>query len=438
MPDLRVRRPSRSTSSHEDVGFVEVDSLFRRESGRIVTVLSRIFGLDNIALAEDVMQDVFCRAIEVWKLRGVPRNPSAWLMKAAKNRAIDLIRRERTARNLVPELGRLLESEWTLVPTVNDLFSAETIKDDQLRMIFSCCDPRLAEDVQVALTLHLLCGFTTAEISAAFLSKRSAIEKRIERGKKALAQSKRLFDLADVELSQRVSAVHRAIYLLFNEGYHGASARSAVRTELCREAMRLGALLLENRRVCTPASYALCALMWLHAARLPARLDADGNLIPLGDQDRSLWDAALIARGNEFLDRSASGQDLSEYHIEAAIASLHCSAARAQEIDWEGVVWLYDLLVHIRPSPVIALNRAIALAEHNGPQCGIEAIGAIPHRERLEAYPFLPAALGELEFRAGRLEVARGHFEAAVALARNPTERRFLEIRADRCKLSPA
>jgi RNA polymerase sigma factor (sigma-70 family) len=406
------------------------EHLFRRESGRIVAALSRVFGLDNIALAEDVAQDVFCRALEVWKLRGVPQNPSAWLVKAAKNRAIDLLRRERKFRNLMPELGRLLESEWTRVATVDELFSGETIGDDQLRMIFSCCDPRLSEEAQVTLTLHLLCGFTIREIASAFLSKRSAIEKRIERGKRILASSKRLFDLTDADVQTRLPAVQRALYLLFNEGYHSASARTVVRAELCTEAMRLAALLLENPWTSSPASYGLCALMWLHAARLPARIDGDGDLIRLGDQDRSRWDATLVARGNDFLNRSASGAELSEYHVEAAIASLHSSAPGERETDWPRIVWLYDVLMRIRPSPVIALNRAIAIAQKDGPERGIEEIRAIGDSDKLASYPFFPAALGELELRAGQTDGARKHFEAAVSLARNPTERRFLQRRA--------
>ena len=407
------------------------EPLFRRESGRIVASLSRIFGLDNIELAEDVAQDVFCRALEVWKLRGVPPNPSAWLMKAAKNRAIDLLRRERTARNLVPELGRLLESEWTLVPTVNEVFTAEAIEDDQLRMMFSCCDPSLSEETQVALMLRLLCGFTVGEIASAFLSKSATIEKRIERGKKVLGVSKRLFDMADDELPARLSAVHRALYLLFNEGYHGSSERAVVRAELCREAMRLAESLLESAVVATPATHALCALMCFHAARLGARVDAHGDLIPLADQDRSLWDKRLIAKGNGLLDRSAIGPQLTEYHVEAAIASLHSTAARADETDWPRLVWLYDTLLAIRPSPVIALNRAIAVAYAKGPERGLEAIAAIPEHERLASYPFFPAALAELELRAGKIDEAREHFRAAAALARNSMERRFLELRVE-------
>jgi RNA polymerase sigma-70 factor (ECF subfamily) len=406
------------------------EQLFRQESGRIVAVLTRIFGFGNLALAEDVAQDVFCRALEVWKLRGVPNNPSAWLMKAAKNRAIDLLRRERAARGVEERLQRLLGSEWTLVPTVDELFSASTIKDDQLRMMFSCCAPGLAEQAQVALILQLLCGFTSDEIAAAFLSKRDAVAKRIERGKKVLTASEHLFDLADDELPARLSSVHRALYLLFNEGYHGASKETPVRAELCREAMRLAALLLDDPRVATPVSYALCAMMWLHAARLPARIGAGGELIALADQDRSLWDAALMAKGIEFLERSAQGAELSDYHLQAAIASVHARASAAAETDWDRIVWLYDTLMDVAPSPVVALNRAIAIAEKDGPEAGIRAINAMAQSERLASYPFLPAALGELELRAGHVESARKHFEEAVSLARNAMERRFLQQRA--------
>src|SRR5919109_1754895 len=209
------------------------DHLFRHEAGRMVSALTRIFGVHNLALAEDVVQDAFCRALEVWKFRGVPDNPSAWLMTTAKNRALDVLRRERTARTFAPEMGRLLESEWTAAPLVDESFAAHAIRDEQLRMMFSCCHPRLAEEAQVALILNILCGFGASEIASAFLTGRAAVEKRISRGKKVLARARRLFDLADADFARRLSAVRRALYLLFSEGYHGASAESAVRSELC-------------------------------------------------------------------------------------------------------------------------------------------------------------------------------------------------------------
>src|SRR5258708_17962423 len=210
----------------------------------MVATLTRIFGVHNLPLAEDVVQDALCRALEVWKFQGAPENPSAWLMTTAKNRALDALRRERTARTFAPDLGRLLESEWTLVPVVEELFGAHAIKDDQLRMMFSCCHPRLPEEAQVALVLDVLCGFSVSEIASAFLSTEAAIEKRISRAKNVLAGTKTLFELKDAaDFFGRLSAVHRALYLLFNEGYHGADSESPVRLDLCREAIRLPALL---------------------------------------------------------------------------------------------------------------------------------------------------------------------------------------------------
>jgi RNA polymerase sigma factor (sigma-70 family) len=411
------------------------DHLFRRESGRMVAALTRIFGVHNLALAEDVVQDAFCRALEVWKFRGMPDNPTAWLMATAKNRALDVLRRERTARTFAPELGRLLESEWTLAPVVEELFATNAIKDDLLRMMFSCCNPRLPEEAQIALILNILCGFSVGEIASAFVSTHAAFEKRITRAKKVLGTSKRLFDVASAaEFSARLPSVHRALYLLFNEGYHGAHAETAVRHELCREAMRLVAVLLEHPLGAIPATYALAALMSLHAARLPARVDALGNLNSLVDQDRSQWDRHLLLEGLQFLDLSASGTELTEYHVEAGIASIHARAPRLDDTEWGAIVALYDTLMTIHPSPIVALNRGIAIAQHEGPDRGLKEILSIADRERLSTYPFYFAALGELEFRRGNRETARGHFCAALALARNPMERRFLDQRVAACK----
>ena len=395
----------------------------------MVAALTRIFGVHNLALAEDVVQDAFCRALEVWKARGVPENPSAWLMATAKNRALDVVRRERTARAFAPEVGRLLETEWTTAAIVDEAFAAHRISDEQLRMMFSCCDPRLPEEAQVALILNILCGFGANEIANAFLTGRAAVEKRISRGKKVLGSSRRLFDLADADFAPRLRAVRRALYLLFNEGYHGASRESPVRVELCHEAIRLTALLREYPPAATPETNALAALMSLHAARLPARLDTAGDLTPLVEQDRARWDRGLITEGLALLEQSAAGDEVSPYHVEAAIAAAHASAPNVAETDWAGIVSLYDRLMTIAPSPVVALNRAIAVAERDGAECGLEALHGIADRERLEEYPFYPAALGELELRRGNGAVAREYFSAALGLARNPAERRFLEKR---------
>ena len=411
-----------------------IDSLFRRESGRMIAVLTRVFGVHNLALAEDVVQDAFCHALEVWPFRGMPNNPPAWLMQSARNKAIDVLRRERTARTFAPEVERHVDSEWTLVPAVDELFTAEAMEHDLLRMMFSCCHPRLKEEAQVALVLHILCGFSTREVAAAFVAGHAAIEKRLQRAKSVLANSRKLFDVAQGEaFTDRLPAVQRALYLLFNEGYHGASAESAVRGELCREAMRLVNVLGTHPHGDTPTTRALAALMCLHAARLPARLDAEGELQSLFDQDRSRWDRALVAEGERLLTMSATGAEMTDYHVEAAIAWLHATAPSAEQTEWKRIVALYDRLMTIRPSPVVALNRAVAIAQRDGPERGLEEIRGIADAERLESYPFYPAALGELELRCGHHDSARIHFRSARELARNPSERRYFDQRLNAC-----
>ncbi|MFT3685021.1 MAG: sigma factor [Phycisphaerales bacterium] len=415
--------------------FEEMEHLFRRESGRMVAAVTRVFGVHNLSLAEDVVQDSFCRALEVWSLRGVPENPAAWLVATAKRCAIDALRRERTARTFAPELGRLLSSEWTLSPTVDELFDAGAVKDSMLRMMFSCCHPSLSEESQVALVLHILCGFSVGEVAGAFVSGHDAIEKRITRAKTVLAGSERLFDVnMQAEFVARLPAVQRALYLLFNEGYHGASAEFAVRAELCGEAIRLASLLLEHPSGASPATFALASLMHLNAVRLPARIDAMGDLTPLFEQDRALWDERMIGDGRRLMEQSASGDELSEYHIEAAIASVHAIAPSAAETDWRQIVALYDALLALRPSPIVAMNRAIAVGQSEGPVRGLAELRSICGVERLKSYPFYPAAEGEFELRIGNARRAEECFKAAVALARNATEQRHFERRVRACE----
>lgn len=393
------------------------DHLFRHEHARIVAALTRRFGL---ALAEDVAQDAYCRALEVWRVHGVPDNPAGWLTTTAKRRAIDLVRRDATAQRLAPDL------DPDLGRAVELAFEPSAIRDEQLCMMFACCQPSLAEEVQLALVLNILCGFGAAEIAGAFLASRAAIEKRIARGKHELANHREALDLAVAELPERVATVQRALYLLFSEGYHGSSA---VRSELCAEAIRLVALLAELPAAATPTTHALAALMCLHAARLPARVDADGELNAFADQDRARWDRALVTEGLAQLERSAAGTSLTAYHVEAAIAAAHASAPSAERTDWAAIVELYDRLVQIAPSPVVALNRAIAIGKRDGAERGLAELHAIADRDRLAHYPFYAAALGELELELGHTDAARGYFAAAHALARNAAERRFLAKR---------
>lgn len=409
------------------------EHLFRHEAARMVATLTRIFGVENLSLAEDVVQEAFCRALEIWKFRGIPQNPSAWLMTAAKHLVLDALRRERTRHLFEPDLIRILQDEYGRDAFLDGLFEAKAMQDDYLRTMFSCCHIRLPEEVQVALILNILCGFSVDEVSNAFMSSRAAIYKRISRGKKVLAGSQRLFDVTDESgFRRRLPAVQRALYLLFNEGYHGSSHESAVRFDLCREAIRLTMLLIEHPLANTPSTRALGALMHLNAARLPARL-VKGSLVPLLDQDRSQWDSQLLEGGWRLFEQSIAGKELTEYHIEAAIAAVHAATASTTNTDWRQIVSLYNSLIEIRPSPVVALSRAIAIAHCEGPRRGLEEIRRIENVETLSSYPFYHAALGELELRMGNSKTAAAHFLAAVASARNPEEREFLVRRAAAC-----
>jgi RNA polymerase sigma-70 factor (ECF subfamily) len=411
--------------------------LFRRESARLVASLTRAFGVGNLALVEDVVQETLARAFAAWSHGGVPEHHAPLLMTAARNRALDVFRRERNARRLAPELQHFVESERGDAERVEDLFLPDALRDDELRMMFSCCHPRLNQDVQVALILNILCGFGLGEVASAFLLTEAAAKKRLTRGKKVLAESKRLFELTAEDFESRLSAVQEALYLLFSEGYHGATDEPLVRVDLCREAMRLARLLVDHAPSATPASHALAALMCLHAARLPGRVDEGGNLRALIDQDRSTWDANLITDGLTLLQRSGVGTELSVYHLEAAISARHAAAASVEETPWGEIAELYGVLLKLQPSPVVALNRAMAVAQHEGPARGLEEIHKIHETERLARYPFYSASLGELERRLGRLEAAATRFRTALTLARNDGERRFLEQRLSECERKP-
>jgi RNA polymerase sigma-70 factor (ECF subfamily) len=411
--------------------------LFRRESARLVASLTRAFGARNLALVEDVVQETLARAFAAWSHEGVPEHYAPLLMTAAKNRAIDAFRRERSARRLAPDVTYFVESERAGAERVEELFLPDALRDDELRMMFSCCHPRLNEDVQVALILNILCGFGLGEVASAFLLTEAAARKRLTRGKRVLAESKRLFELTAEDFASRLSAVQEALYLLFSEGYHGASDEALIRIDLCREAMRLVHLLLGHPPSATPATNALGALMCLHAARLPGRVDEGGNLRALIDQDRSRWDANLVTEGLTLLERSAVGTELTVYHLEAAISARHAAAASVEETPWGEIVDLYGALLELHPSPVVALNRAMAVAQHEGPARGLEEINRITDTERLARYPFYAASLGELERRLGRLDAAATHFKKALTLARNDSERHFLEQRLAECNPKP-
>ena len=400
---------------------------FRHEFARLVSVLGRVFGVRHLATCEDIAQETLCRALEVWKLQGVPDEPSAWLTTAAKNRAVDVLRRERTRSLALPEL----ESEWTLVPMVSQLLDGAPHRSDELAMMFTLAQPRLPEASRIALILRVLCGFGVDEIASALLASPDSIEKRIQRGRALLGDSLAPLSLDSPEIEARFEPVQTAIYLLFNEGYHSASPSDVVREDLCREAMRLSLLLAEHPRTRRPSSLALSGLLFLHAARLPGRRDEHGALLPFVDQDRSQWDQGLVRVGLELLDRGAAGDDVSTYHLEAAIAAHHALSPSVRETPWEAIAALYDALFARAPSPVVALNRAIAQGEAFGAQKGWDALVAIAANDELARYPFLEAALGEFSLRLGRAADAKTHLERAYGLARNDAERVFLRARME-------
>ena len=316
------------------------------------------------------------------------------------------------ARTFAPEIARWLESEWTLAPVVDESFTS-AIRDEQLRMMFCAASTSLRGDAD-ALILNVLCGFGASEVANAFLTSRAAMEKRITRGKKSLASAERLFDLSDDDFGARLAAVRSALYLLFNEGYHSASSETAVRAELCGEAIRLTSMLLETEAAAEPATFALAALMCLHAARLPARLDAHGDLSSLIDQDRSRWDADLIERGRALLEQASSGSEATPYHLEAAIAAVHAGSPSIDSTNWDAIVQLYDRLLNLAPSPVVALNRAVAIAQRDGPDAGLVAIRAIPDADRLRNYPFYRPP-SESSSCAVESRIARGRFQRPSA-----------------------
>src|SRR5438034_4272226 len=302
-----------------------VDHFFRREAGKMVSYLTRIFGLGGLDLAEDVVQDTLCRALETWSINGPPDNPSAWLMRVARNRAVDLVRRDEQFRYFAPELVYLLRLREDQ-PGETPAFEKE-IQDDQLRLMFSCCHPELSIEAQVTLILRTLCGFSVSEIAHALLASEDSIEKRLGRARKLFRLSGTFVELANAsEIPRRLEAVYQAIYLLFNEGYHASRSEQTVREDVCFEAIRLALLLSEHPEGEKPKTHALLALLCFHAARLPGRIDDDGGLIQLEIQDRSKWDRDLIGRGFLFLEKASMGNELSEYLLEAGIASLHCAA----------------------------------------------------------------------------------------------------------------
>ena len=409
-----------------------VEHLFRHESGKMVATLTRIFGVEHLTLAEDVVQEALARALQTWPFYGVPKNPSAWIMRASRNLALDVVRREKVFRD--KEDAIIHQMKGGDPRTDAPVFAAEEIEDDRLRMMFICCHPLVAAEARVALTLKTLCGFSVAEISRAFLTTEAATAKQLTRAKQKIREERIPFEIpAGEDLTRRLESVLQSLYLLFNEGYKASSGDRLVREDICHEAIYLTHLLSEHPATRQPRTHALLALMLLNSARLPARVDGEGNLLLLQDQDRTQWDRQMITRGILHFAQSATGDEITEYHVQAGIAACHCAARDYASTDWEQILSYYDRLVEFDDSPVVALNRAVAMANVRGPAAGLEAVEAIPGAAKLKDYYLYYAVLGEFESRLEQREAAAGHFQKALALAELKSERAFLEGKWKAC-----
>ena len=395
--------------------------------------LTGIFGLEHLTLAEDVVQEALARALQTWPFYGIPKNPAAWIMRASRNLALDAVRREKVFRNKEPEIARLMDQENSTPGAA--IFGDHEIADDRLRLMFVCSHPVIPAEAQVALALKTLCGFSVTEISRAFLANDAAIAKRLTRAKQRIREAGIQFEIpAGADLTGRFDGVLQTLYLLFNEGYKASSGDKLVREDICSEAIRLTTLLAEHPAGNQPRTHALLALMLLNAARLPARLDDGGNLLRLQEQDRTRWNQPMIARGMFHFALSAQGDDFTAYHLQAGVAVCHCAAKDYASTDWRQILSLYDRLAALDDSPIVALNRAVALAEVEGPRAGLEAVGAIYNRQSLESYYLLHSVLGEFESRLGRARSAAGHFRNALQLAEVNSEKAFLVRRIQTCE----
>jgi RNA polymerase sigma-70 factor, ECF subfamily len=409
-----------------------IDAVWRIESAKLIAGLARI--VRDVGLAEDLAQEALVAALERWPEAGVPDNPGAWLMATAKNRAIDGLRRSKRLERKHEELGRELEAKQQIA--VADLEAAvdDDIGDDLLRLMFVSCHPVLSTEARVALTLRLLGGLTTEEIARAFLVPEPTVAQRIVRAKRTLTEAGVPFEVPrGEELAGRLSSVLGVVYLIFNEGYSATTGDDWMRPALCEEALRLGRILAELVPQ-EPEVHGLVALMEIQASRAGARTSASGEPVLLLDQDRGRWDYLLIGRGLAALERAEKlGGALGPYALQAAIAACHARARTAAETDWPRIAGLYDALVRLAPSPVVELNRAVAVAMAFGPAAGLELVGALVAEPALKSYHLLPAVRGDLLSKLGRFDEAQGEFERAASLTRNARERQLLLERAAAC-----
>ena len=409
-----------------------IDAVWRIESARLIAGLARI--VRDVGLAEELAQDALVVALERWPESGIPDNPGAWLMATAKHRAIDLFRRNKLLERKHEELGRELKVQQDLAVANFNIPEDHEISDDLLRLVFVSCHPVLSTEARVALTLRLLGGLTTQEIARAFLVPEPTVAQRIVRAKRALTEARVPFEVPrGPDLAARLSSVLEVIYLIFNEGYSATAGEDWMRPALCEDALRLGRILAELAPE-EPEVHGLVALMEIQASRLPARSGPHGEPILLLDQDRSRWDQLLIRRGLAALERAEKlGGAPGPYTLQTAIAACHARANTASETDWHRIVALYDALAQLTPSPVVELNRAVAVAMAFGPAAGLELIDKLTSEPSLKAYHLLPSVRGDFLFKLGRFTEAQAEFERAATLTQNARERELLLNRAAAC-----
>jgi RNA polymerase sigma factor (sigma-70 family) len=408
---------------HRDPVQLTAAHLFRHESGKMLAVLVRLFGLPRVEIAEDIVQDTLLSALETWKLRGIPENPRAWLYRSAKNRCIDWLRREQAFQTRILPQIEPTEAEHLL----DTCFLEQEIDDAQLQMMFAACHPAIPADAQLILILKTLCGLSVREIAAALFLPDDTIAKRLYRAREKLRSENLQLEVpAGTDLRPRLDAVLQSIYLLFNEGYKSASDNAVIRRDLCAEALRLGGLLCRHTATGLPKTHALQSLMCFQAARFDARLDAAGGIITLEKQDRSRWNGALVRLAYEHLNLSGKGLEPSEYHLEAAIASYHMSAPDFAHTNWKAIYYCYNLLFSMQPSAAVALNRAIALGYAEGPEAGLKGLLNL---EGLDKNPHYHAALGDMYRLSQKYKQATAAYRAALSLPLLQAERQVLEAK---------
>lgn len=410
-----LEHPSRADAS--------IEHLFRHQAGQMLAVLSRIFGLENLDLVEDVVQDALVQAVRLWPYHGVPDNPSAWIIRVAKNRALEILRRDGTWSAKEKELRR------TIPPTedASGAAFAQEVRDDQLLMIFACCHPALSRDAQVALTLKTVGGLSVGELARAYLTRDSTMAQRLVRAKRRLRKKRvRLVMPGPETIQQRLDAVLEVLYLMFNEGYSAHEGEDLVRTDLCREAIRLAGLVCEHPLTQVPKAHALLALFLFQGARFKTRVGANGDLLLLAEQDRSLWDRSMIGQALRQLKRAGRGPELSRYHLEAEIAACHALEPSIDTTDWARILDCYEHLMRLNPSPVVAVNRLVALARVAGPHRALEDSTELIGHPSLAGYYPAYATHGELLAEVRRTEEAIESFRRALELTPSQPIRRYL------------